>query len=272
MGENDDAIPGDLASFVPLESPPDRYWADPFPVERDGSYWLYFEEFVHATARGRIAVRLARRAWREALVAAAETLPSLVSVRLRGTALGTWCPKRSKTAPLNCGSTRSFPIVGGSKGTCWRACAVDSTFLDYRGRFWMFICMAEEGARAIRRTVPVSCRHPTRPLVSASTQSGGVRRTSCAARRPRVSIEGQAAAAGPGLRRMLRPPIHFREIVTLSPHEYVERPLATIEPNWAPGLTAAHAWNRAGALTVIDGFRHRRKSRHQAGAGRGGRS
>jgi hypothetical protein len=46
----------DFSQFVHWIPPADRYWADPFPVLHDGVYYLFFEEFLTATQRGRIVV------------------------------------------------------------------------------------------------------------------------------------------------------------------------------------------------------------------------
>ena len=52
----------------------------------------------------------------------------------------------------------------------------------------------------------------------------------------------------------------LRRIDQLTPDEYSETEIATIEPDWAAGLTATHTLNTAGDLTFIDGCkpaRHR---------------
>ena len=37
--------------FTCLQSPRDRFWADPFPVEVDGACFVFVEEFVHQTGK-----------------------------------------------------------------------------------------------------------------------------------------------------------------------------------------------------------------------------
>ncbi len=43
------------SAFTPLLPPPDRYWADPFVVMRDGLYYVFFEEKMYKTKLGHIA-------------------------------------------------------------------------------------------------------------------------------------------------------------------------------------------------------------------------
>lgn len=51
-----DELSTSLGQFSKLESPNDRYWADPHTIERDGTFYVFVEEFIYATGRGRIAV------------------------------------------------------------------------------------------------------------------------------------------------------------------------------------------------------------------------
>ena len=140
------AQPGD--GFQELVPPRDRFWADPFPVERDGQYFLFFEEFLHRTHRGRIVASqfeparglspFARRglspfaesaeqkgtvpfsaggrpigAWSRPRSRARGGLPPLVSFRFRvAQTNGSWYRKQAPIARLSCGARDSFPAIG----------------------------------------------------------------------------------------------------------------------------------------------------------------
>jgi hypothetical protein len=43
------------AEFTTIDPPPGRYFADPFLLERDGTHFLFFEDYDHATERGSIS-------------------------------------------------------------------------------------------------------------------------------------------------------------------------------------------------------------------------
>src|SRR5512146_3198285 len=45
----------DWRSLAPLIPPTDRYWGDPFPWQRDGCRYVFIEEKLYGTGRGRIA-------------------------------------------------------------------------------------------------------------------------------------------------------------------------------------------------------------------------
>ena len=45
--------PGDFQYLIP---PPDRFWADPFPIKVNGKHYIFFEDYVNAAGRAHIAV------------------------------------------------------------------------------------------------------------------------------------------------------------------------------------------------------------------------
>src|SRR5690606_2448687 len=50
------AIDTRLEGFRRLMPPPDRYWADPFPLERNGRYFVFFEELPFRAGKAHIAM------------------------------------------------------------------------------------------------------------------------------------------------------------------------------------------------------------------------
>jgi len=45
-----------LPSFTRIDSPKDRFWADPFIITSEGRYFLFVEEFINKTKKGHISV------------------------------------------------------------------------------------------------------------------------------------------------------------------------------------------------------------------------
>jgi len=137
--------------------------------------------------------------------------------------------------------------------------AVDSTVVEIEGRLWMFTCMAAEGARAYDELFLFHATNPRGPWTPHR-------------RNPVVSDARCARPAGKPFLwngRWLRPAqdctvtygrrIAVREIEVLTPEEYSEREVCTIEPQWAPGLLATHTLNMADDMAVIDGCKRRCK-------------
>lgn len=51
---DEDAWPPERASLCSLVPPADRFWADPFAVREGGRHFIFFEELLYASGRGRI--------------------------------------------------------------------------------------------------------------------------------------------------------------------------------------------------------------------------
>ncbi|HEX5128811.1 MAG TPA: hypothetical protein VFV90_03640, partial [Usitatibacter sp.] len=47
---------GSLDGWKRLDPPAGWFWADPFPIERDGRYWIFFEELPHGASKAHISV------------------------------------------------------------------------------------------------------------------------------------------------------------------------------------------------------------------------
>ena len=52
---------GSLDGFFRLDPPSGWFWADPFSIERDGRYWIFFEELPLGAAKAHISVVEVRR-------------------------------------------------------------------------------------------------------------------------------------------------------------------------------------------------------------------
>jgi len=50
------AIAPDLAGFTRLMPPKDRYWADPFVIEKGGRYFVFFEELMFRSGKAHISM------------------------------------------------------------------------------------------------------------------------------------------------------------------------------------------------------------------------
>jgi hypothetical protein len=248
-----------MHGFVSLSSSPDRYWADPFLVQHENRYWLFFEEFLYATGRGRIAVR----EWRDGRWCEPQVIlerPYHVSYPFVFSWENEWymVPESLESRAIELWRCEEFPHRWRFEQNLMEGVrAVDSTIFERDGRLWMFSCVAAEGAVAndelflFHAATPFGpwCPHRRNPVVSDARHArpaGRVVNSQGIWLRPAQDCEGRYGKR-----------IHLREIVTLNPRDYTEKRYATIEPNWAPGLEAMHTWNRAGNLTVVDGFRRR---------------
>ena len=250
-------VPGQLEYLVP---PADRFWADPFPVEHDGGWYLFFEEYEQGSRRGRIAMlRLGRDGSRSA--------PEPV---LEGASHYSYpCVFRWKQHWLMIPETSARRTVELYRATRfpdrWERCgtpisgvrAVDTTIAEIDGRWWLFTCMAEEGALAYDELFLFHADSPFGPFtphrknpvisdVRSARPAGRLYHDGVAWHRP-----AQDCAARYGYATVIN------RIDRLTPDEYAETTVARIEPDWDPRIVATHTFNRAGNLTIVDALRLR---------------
>jgi hypothetical protein len=255
----EEAWNGSLEGFLRLDPPAGWFWADPFPIERDGRYWIFFEELPHGASKAHI---------------------SAVEVRRDGT---TWGPVKVLERPYHL----SYPFLVEDGGelfmipetadnrtvelyrcvefpTKWRlertlledVRCVDATFHREAGRWWMFANAAAPGAELNDELAIYTAeslqgewrphrRNPVKSDVRGARPAGRLFRRADGLYRP-----GQICAplygAGIALNRVTR----------LTAEEYAEEEAGRIVPRDARTL-GIHTFNRAGELTVADAFERR---------------
>lgn len=250
----------DYGSFTRLVPPPDRFWADPHVVVRDGRYYVFLEEYLYATHRAHLSVLvLGRDGKHEPPVPIIErpyhlSYPHIVS----------WqgdlylIPESKGNRTVEAFRCTRFPYD-------WEPAAVlmenvevvDSTLIEHGGRWWLFANVIEnEGASSwdelflFSADSPLSSRwtpHPQNPIVSDVTRSrpaGPLFRRDGRLYRP---AQNSALRYGFGF--------NINEVTELSETRYAERVVKRVEPDWDPQIYATHTFCSEHGLTVIDGMR-----------------
>ena len=255
----DDDWNGSLDGWRRLDPPAGWFWADPFPIERDGRYWIFFEEQPLGAAKAHISV---------------------VEVRKDGT---TWGPVKVLERPYHL----SYPFLVEEGGELYMVpetadnntvevyrClgfpakwklervllegvrCVDATLHREDGRWWMFANAAAPGAELNDELAIYSAeallgewrphrRNPVKSDVRSSRPAGRLFRRGDGLYRP-GQICTPLYGAGIALNRVTR----------LTSEEYAEEEAARIEPRDGRTL-GIHTFNRAGELSVADTFERR---------------
>jgi len=244
--------PVDMSGFRVHESPKGHFYADPFVVEYQGKHWLFFEDFLCVRRKG--------------VLACAELLPdgSLSAARAvleRTYHLSYPCvfeadgalymiPESLDNGTVDLYRCASFPdrwswsrrscearlsTARSTNGTAITGCGPASASRANAKQLCLFLAPDLLGPWT---------RHPASPL------SNDVRNNRC------------AGAMRQETRRLLRVfqdcsrvygySFTFHEVTKLSPYDYEERAIKTIEPTWTHGLTATHTYGRSGGVEVVD--------------------
>jgi hypothetical protein len=265
VGRGED-LKSDFTDFRRLVPPPDRYWADPFIIQRDGRYYVFIEEKVLAAGRGHIACLTLDR---DGELLARQTVlqkPHHLSYPFIFDYGGEtyMLPEAAQTRSLDVFRCARFPDQWEYAATLMRGpYLVDATLLEHGGQWWLFANLKEAGGSSWDRLhlfhagSPLSdswTAHPHNPIVDdirSARPAGRIFRRGDGLIRPSQDCSRRYGYA-----------LKFNRIRTLDEHSYEETGEAALQPPDGSEIIAAHTWNTAPGLTVIDALiRHSRFAR-----------
>jgi hypothetical protein len=253
-----DAVPDTtFYGYKHLRPPADRFWADPFPVRVGGRDFIFFEEFLKKTGRGRIAcieINESGPVGSPAVALETDYHLSYPNVFEWDGALH-MVPETLEKRCVQLFRCVSFPDRWERVANLLEnVSAVDPTMILWNGRWWLFIAMAEPRTTSWDELYVYHADSPRGPWIPH-------------ARNPVKSDVRSARPAGRFFTqggRLLRPAqdgsrnyghaIVINEVTRLDPDTFQEVESARIVPEWAPGLIGTHTLNASSGLTVIDGL------------------
>jgi hypothetical protein len=264
----------DTTGFRPLGAPPGRFYADPFVVRQPDGAYVFVEDGPLDGGPARISVvTLDANGGQQLPARVAVERSSHLSYPFVFQDEGDWymLPETAGTRTVELLKAREFPWH-------WEPCGVllrdvrawDPTLLRHGGLYWLFVTMAAPGARPSDELCLYSAPdvrgpwrpHPSNPIVSDTRRArpaGRILEKDGCLLRP--SQDGSGAYG----RRIV-----LNRIDVLSPQEYRETPIGSIEPGWLPGVVRTHTYTVDGAFEAIDGVRYERRpwTRRPRGQGR----
>lgn len=248
--------------YTEIVPPSDRFWADPFPVYRDGKYYLFFEELFFRSGKGHLSVTELHEdgTW---------TTPKEVlnlNYHLSYPFVFNWqdsyymIPETNQKKSIELYECTDWPHKWKVKEVLMSGVnASDTTICEIEGLWWMFTAIAVEGTQVKDELFLYYSESPLGPWFAHK-------------KNPVVSDARNARPAGRLFQSngiWMRPTqdcsrsyggaIAIMEIVRINPYEYVEKESVRIEPQWSKNLIGTHTWNIEGSLSVIDGCRRRLK-------------
>jgi len=257
-----------MQNFHLVTSTSDRFYADPFAIEKDGKTYLFFEDYPFDKGKGLI---------------------SYVEIDASGS-----CTK-PETA-LECDYHLSYPHVFEHAGEIYMVpesmearrvdlyraldfpgkwtlektllgdlSGVDPTIFFHNGKVWLFVsgvrsehCVNEELFLFYADSLWGEwISHPANPIVS------DVRRA-----RPAGSLflhDGQIIRPAQDCSASYGRAVSFNRIDVLSETEYRETPVSVIGPEWRAGNRGTHTFNQSQNLQTVDGRLLIRRYRRQSG-------
>jgi hypothetical protein len=242
-----------LEEFRWIEQPRGHFWADPFAIEVNGKYWAYFEDYSYQTSVGRIAC--AEITSDGSLVSPVSCIEhpdkhySYPCVFRCGTDL-LMVPESGGSNSIDLYRCEEFPGRWVRRATLLQGKFVDTTIWQQDGLWWLMTTSAQPDSRAgslllFYAESPLGewKFHPANPISTDIRNNRGA---------------GQIFRSG---EKWIRPSqsgcpnygrsFSLNEITELSPQNYAERTLTSVEP-WG-ALCGVHTYNRLGPVELIDG-------------------
>ncbi len=241
--------------FKIVRPPRDRFYADPFLIERDGRSCLFFEDYRFSSRKG--------------LISCCEidsegncSEPRVVLERpyhLSYPFLFSWqgeiymIPETLDNRTIEMYRASDFPYTWVHESTLMSDVeAADSTLLHHHDKWWLFTAGVLDHALPEQTLCLFSAdspwgpwsAHPKNPVVSDVCHA-----------RPAGCLyfeNGQLIRPGQDCSKSYGGAVRLHRVDVLSETDYRETPLASITPDWIPGSTGIHTLNQNAKYRVID--------------------
>ena len=260
----DGKTPFDFKDYKRILPPKDRFWADPFGMERNGQYYIFFEELPFSTNKGHISVM---QVFEDGTQSTSEIIlekPYHLSYPFLFEEDGElyMLPETSENSTIELYKCIEFPKKWElEKVLMNEICAVDSTIWKKDGKYCLFtnVRMLEGASKhdelhlyyADSLLADEWRPHPQNPIVSdvrSARPAGKIFEKEGKWYRPSQDC---SVRYGYGMQ--------IAEIISLEEDKYKERIIEYIEPNWSKDLLATHSFNQENRFSVIDALIQRKK-------------
>jgi len=253
------------SALRPLIPDGDRYWADPFIIEKDDRHYVFIEEKILAAGLGRIAcLSLDEDGGLLSTQVVLErpyhlSYPFIFEYRNEIYML----PETAANRTLELYRCLHFPDQWQFAGTLMKDIyAVDATLLEYEGKWWLFANVKEPGGSSLDALHLFYADSPLAGTWTAHPLNPVVRDIRSARPAGRIFMQdGKLIRPSQDSSHRYGYALKFNRIVKLGRNEYEEAAEGAFMPQGGR-ILAAHTFNQAGGLTVIDAIIRRKKWHH----------
>lgn len=250
--------------FKRLVPPPDRFWADPFPMTVGDKHYIFLEEYLYASRKAHISVVEVRRNGVASMPVPVLQRPYHLSYPFtfewRGDRF--MVPEAAGSGQVELYRARSFPDGWVMEQALLEDVpGIDPTIAEIDGKWWMFLNLAPDRAgygdndelHLYAADTPLGPwrphpRNPVKSDVRSARPAGRLFRYGNDWYRPSQDSSHRYGFA-----------VKINRVTELTESWYREEEVATMLPEWYRGLLASHTFNQADGLCCIDGLVRRRK-------------
>jgi hypothetical protein len=251
-----DRCPADVSGFRWLESPKGYNWADPFFLQKNGTLWLFFEDYIYGEGRAIIRVAPVNRDGTLGEIRTCLDLGYHTSYPYVFEHQGEifMLPETLSNRTVELYRATSFPYQWRLEKVLFQGDVTDTSPWFDGERWWFFTCV-EEPKGIIAQCLLFSAdsltgdwkAHPANPIssdVRFARNAGAIFSKGGQTFRPTQNCAGNYGRS-----------MSLREIVAINPDQYVERGALDIEPDPAWNYIGLHTYNFSGDVEVIDGMK-----------------
>lgn len=253
-----------FSEFKRMTPPKDRFWADPFVIERDDHYYIFLEELYYSENKGKISViTMDKKGNYDSPKVILEKDYHLSYPFLLEEGDDVYMiPETFDNSTIELYKCTKFPYEWEfSKNLMSNIKAVDATILKRDGIYWLFANIREnEGASNLDELFLYYSEdlfsndwvsHPKNPIVSdvrSSRPAGKI-----------FSYENRMFRPSQNCSKHYGYGMKINEILVLNQEDYQEIIVESIYPNWSKDLVSTHTINNYNQITIIDAIIKRRK-------------
>ena len=259
-----DELSTDMSRFERIVPPKDRGWADPFVVFINDRHYVFLEEIVYATGKGRISCMeiTAPGQWEEPRPVLEQehhlSYPFLFEFEERLFML----PESRTAKVIEVYECMEFPTRWELRHTLMKdVVAVDSTLHHHGDRWWLFCNIVETPGGSscdelflFSADSPLSdvwTPHPLNPIISDATRARPAGRL--------FTHEGQLHRPSQNCTPIYGYGFGLNAVDVLSDTDFEERRVSSTSPDWDARIVGTHTFNFESRMTVADALLRRRR-------------
>ncbi|WCO03099.1 glucosamine inositolphosphorylceramide transferase family protein [Psychroserpens ponticola] len=262
--ENTETSSKSFNTFERLLPPKDRFWADPFIIKKNDTYFIFIEELLYSENKGKISVLEMDKKGNYTQPKVVLETPYHLSYPFLIEDKGElyMLPETNENNTIELYKCITFPdqwelekvLINNIK-------AVDSTIYKKDGKFWMFTNVEEHLGMGSTHELHIFYSdsllndiwipHPENPVElnhNNARPAGNIFNFNGKIFRP---AQDCSVHYGYGMK--------INEITILNENTYKEEIVQSIHPDWSKDVLSTHTLNHCGNLTFIDAIISRKK-------------
>ncbi len=247
----------DFKNFYKIVPPKDRFWADPFFIENDGRFFIFFEEMLFSEDKGKIScVEVFKDGTHSnpKLVISGDyhfSYPFILKINNKFLMI----PETLENHTIQIYECNIFPYNWRLNKTIFKnISAVDPTVFFYQNKYWLFANLKSKKTGSTWDELNLFFTdnlfndswksHPSNPIVNDirfSRPAGNIFINKNKIFRPSQNCSKHYGHS-----------ITIREIIKLNEYEYEEITYNSFLPDWNKNVISIHTINKSDNFCVID--------------------